>query len=170
MTPALIMALSLLTVFWPFHASQQTSRTFQQPTWRFTIRRDRFTRGVDCHVFQGSPGRPSIAYARHSLAFRFSSRLSTLEASYRVDSGPTAPWTRVYPTLVAGGATLPGASMDNPTGGLVILPLSALAGGHVITIRPTPRSRPRSFNIDGLGDALANAKARGCASEAAFVR
>ncbi|MGI9169578.1 MAG: hypothetical protein ACR2FH_05280 [Caulobacteraceae bacterium] len=165
---ALVMALAGLLA-WPFHPTQQATHTYSQPTWLFSIRRDRFTGAVECRVFQGHK-RPSVAFARRSLAFRFPSRLNTLRASYRVDGAPAVAWTTVYPTLVAAGANLPGASLDNPTSGLVILPLSALAGGHMVTIRPTPRSSPRAFYIDGLAEALAAAEVRGCVPDAAFVR
>ena len=87
-----------------------------------------------------------------------------------MDGGEARAWTLVYPALVEQGATLPGASLENPTGGLVILPVSAMAGGHTIVIRPTPRSQPRAFWIDGLTDIVANARQQGCASDAAFLR
>lgn len=120
-------------------------------------------------MFQGGRKHPLVAYARQSLAFRFPALVDTLKADWRADAGPVRSWTEVYPTLVSLGANLPGGGMDNPTGGLVILPVSALAGAHAVTIRPTPKSRPRAFYIDGLADALANAKLRGCAPDA-FVR
>ncbi|HZK98990.1 MAG TPA: hypothetical protein VFC47_03735 [Caulobacteraceae bacterium] len=162
--------LAILLAIWPWRPPQATDRTYAQPAWRFSVRRDRFTGGVECRLFQGSAMSPAVAYARRSLAFRFARSPSTLEASYRIDRGPPLAWTKVYPALIAAGAGPPGGSMDNPTGGLVILPLTAIGGGHTVTIRPTPGSWPRTFHLDGLADTLATAKLQGCAPDAVFVR
>ncbi len=170
MTSPLLLTAGLALALWPFHAPQTVTRAFSQPIWRMTIRADRFTGAVQCRVFQGARSRPDVAYARQSLAFRFGRGVNTLEASYRIDSHPAIAWSTVYPTLTNLGANLPGGRMDNPTGGLVLLPVSALVGAHGVTIRPTPGSRPRAFAIDGLADTLANARARGCSTDAAFVR
>lgn len=161
-----ILALNL----WPWHAAQTVTHTYAEPSWKMAITRDRFTGEVRCRVYQGPARRPWVVYARQSLAFRFVPRLSTLQAAYRVDGGTARPWTGVYPTLVQQGAGPSGASLENPTGGLVILPLSAFAGGHTVVIRPTPRARPRAFLVDGLTDVLANARQQGCASDTAFLR
>jgi hypothetical protein len=154
---------------WPFPPPQQTTRVIREPTWYVSVRRDRFTGGLECRLFQGQRKHPLVAYARKSLSFRFATHLNTLEAAYRVDAGPVVSWNAIYPALISQGVTLPAVSMDNPTDGQVILPMSVLAGGHAVTIRPTSRSRPQAFYLDGLGDALANATARGCAPDA-FVR
>lgn len=165
----LLPTLPDLSALWPFHPPQQVTSTYRQPTWYFSVRRDRFTGRLECRLYQGDRKRPTVAYARASLSFRFNPRLSTLRADYRVDNGPVAAWSTLYPTLIDTGVTLPGGSLANPTAGQVILPMSVLAGAHAVTIRAAPKTRPKVFYIDGLADVLATARTRGCAS-GLFVR
>lgn len=169
------MNIVLLAIFasslWPFgHSGQTTSNRYLIPAWHIDTTRDRFNSRVVCRVFQGSRHQPIVSYARGTLAFAFARSRNTLAAEFRVDNGPTRPWTSVYPALVGAGATLPGTSMTNPTQGLVILPIGILTGATTVTIRARPSDRPRVFSVGGLGDAIASARRLGCDLDNGFTR
>lgn len=166
----LLFAL-LASGFWPFgHHGQTESSRYLIPAWHVDTVRDRFTKRVECRVFQGDRRQPSVSYARATLAFAFPRSRNTLTADFRVDDGPVRPWTSVYPTIVGAGATLSGTSMTNPTRGLVILPVSVLTGATTVTVRSRPTDRPRVFSVGGLNDAIASAHRLGCDPDDGITR
>jgi hypothetical protein len=156
--------LVLAAGLWPFGSSQTATQHYQVPAWNIRVTRDKFTQARTCLVFQGKRNKPLVSYDHGAVAFHFGSRLNTTKASFRIDDGPVRSWDEVYPALVATGARLEGRSLDNPTGGKVMIPLSLLREAHVVTIRPTMTKRARSFGIDGLGDVLGSSRALGCES------
>jgi hypothetical protein len=171
MNSLIVSGLGALSLLWPFgHAPQTTTKEFSLPVWRIATYKDRFTSQVRCRVYQGPLRRPLISYSSKAVAFHFKAPMNTTEAYFRLDSGPVKAWRTEYPKLVKLGVQLEGDSLENPTGGLVILPIEDLANIHTVTIRPTPKSTPRTFGIDGLTDAVANAVAHGCDPDAGFVR
>lgn len=161
-----IAAVGLLASLWPFHGSQVSTKAYTLPTWSFSQSRDRFTQHLTCQVYTGPRGRPLVSYGRQAVTFRFPATVNTLQADYRLDSGPTRSWRDELPTLAETGFTPDRGGLDNPTGGLITLPARELSGVHLVTIRATPGSRPRAFSIDGLDDAIAAARAQGCGADA----
>lgn len=163
--------LPIMIALWPFgiHGQTQKSR-YLIPAWHVDTVRDRFDNHIVCRVFQGNASRPTVSYTRGAVAFGFARSRNTLDADFRIDDGPARPWTSVYPALVGAGATLPGTSMTNPTQGLVLLPMTTLAGATTVTIRARPSDNPRVFSIGGLSDALAAARRLGCDPVTGFAR
>lgn len=162
----IVLAASSL---WPFsHHTQASTSSYRIPAWDIHVVRDRFTGESRCALTQGARGRPELSYSHGAVAFQFAHRLSTTKASFKIDDGPVRSWSSIYPELVETGATLEGRSLDNPTGGKVLLPLMQLIGAHTVTIRPTLRARPRLFSVDGLSGALATAKNLGCDAKTGF--
>jgi uncharacterized membrane protein len=49
-----------------------------------------------------------------------------------------------------------------------MLPISALVGAQVLTIRPVPNRRPQRFSIGGFSDALKSGVAQGCDADTGF--
>ena len=132
--------------------------------------KDKFAGQIQCSVYQGPKSAPKVSYGQQSLVFHFRRKLNTLDAIYRLDGGQPKRWQDLYPKVIETGATLDGSSLANPTGGLVIVPLSELSGVHTVSIRPTPTASPQTFTIDGYSDAIEAARARGCKPESVFVR
>ena len=169
MTP-LFATLSILSSLWPFHQERQTkTERYATPAWHIDITHDKFTNKIECRLYQGRRKHPLVSYSRSALAFQFKRKLNTTKASFRVGSGPTVPWTSVYPQLVGLGATLSGKSLDNPSQGRVLIPSALLEKDFVIAIRATPRSKPILFGVQGLADSLVTARAQGCDPETGFV-
>ena len=165
-----LAAASALSLIWPFGQSQTATKEFRLPEWKIATYKDRFTGEVRCRVYQGTVRHPEITYSSRTVAFHFRTSTNTIEAAFRLDSGPVKAWRLEYPKLVKLGVQLEGDSLENPTGGLVVLPIEDVANVHTVTIRPTPKSSPKTFGIDGLSDAVANAIAHGCDPGAGFIR
>ena len=164
-------SLSALSLFWPLgHSPQTTAKAFSLPVWRIATVKDRFTGDVRCRVYQGPLKHPTVSYASKAVAFHFKVSMNTTDSYFRLDSGPVKAWRVEYPKLVKLGVQLEGDSLENPTGGLVILPVEDLVSVHSVTIRPDPKSTPRTFGVDGLSDAIANAVSHGCDPDSGFVR
>jgi|688.fasta_scaffold242530_2 hypothetical protein len=168
---ATLAVLGALDALWPFgHGQSQTAQQqFRLPTWEVATYRDRFTGEVRCKLYQGRLQHPDVTYAAKTVAFHFRTTLNTTEAAYRLDGGEVRAWRAEYPKLIRLGVQLDGDNLENPTGGLVILPIEDLKAVHTITIRATPRTTPRTFGVDGLADAIASASTHGCNPDASFV-
>lgn len=167
MSPSVILFLSALL---PFGHPQIVTNRYLIPAWHVDARRDRFSGGIACRVYQGPARRPTVIYQRSTLAFAFPKSRNTLNAAFQVDGGYVRPWSSVYPTLVGTGATLSGRSMTNPTEGLVLLPTSILMNATTVTIRAWPNERPRTFTVLGLAGALTAARGLGCDPYYGFAR
>jgi hypothetical protein len=166
----LLTAASLLSGLWPFHHERQVvTERYVIPAWHIDSTRDKFTHAMTCRVYQGARKKPSVAYYHGALAFRFAHKLNTTQAAFQVDSGEVRPWTAVYPELIGTGARVAGRSMDNPTDGVVMLPVSVLAQAQTVTIRPTQQRRPWRFAIGGFSDALKAGVAQGCDPQTGFI-
>lgn len=169
MNTALLVVLA--SSLWPFGNSGQTVKNrYLVPAWHVDTVLDRFTNRTACRVYQGAARKPSVSYARGTLAFAFPRSRNIINADFRVDDGPARPWTSVYPAVVGSGATLAGKSMTNPTQGLVIIPVATVAGATTVTIRSRPDDKPRVFSVGGLQDAMAAARRLGCDPGNGFVR
>jgi|GEM_PF-5883379 len=156
---------------WPFgHDRQTESKHYVIPAWHIDVVRDRFTQERHCRVYQGNRHHPSVVYAHHAVGFQFNKKFNTANAWIQIDGSRPQPWTSVYPDLVGAGATLPGKSMDNPTEGLVLIPMSAFKGAHVIVIRAVGTKRPVTFGVDGLNDVLGTAHNLSCDLDRSFDR
>lgn len=166
----LLGALGLLSAMWPFHHERQVvTERYLIPAWHIDVTHDKFTGETRCRVYQGKRKKPLVAYAQGVLTFQFARRLDTTKASFQLDSGAVQPWTSIYPQIIATGARVRGKSLGNPTEGQVMLPVSILTGAHVVTIRPTPRKKPRTFSVGGFSDALSSGIAQGCDPRTGFV-
>jgi hypothetical protein len=158
------LALSLLGVIWPFHGKPQiTTQRYAEPLWKVAISRDRFTKGANCTVYQGTLGHPLVSATKTAVRFHFAKRLDVSEAWYALDGAQPKAWRLDAPTLVSLGVSLDGQDIRNPTGGVLVLPIEEVRGVHVIAIRLNTKAGPHLFGLDGMTDALSSAEAQGCA-------
>lgn len=166
----LISALGLVSALWPFHGKpQQVTSHYLIPAWHVDATKDRFTGEMRCRIYQGKRKKPDVAYAQGVLTFQFGRHLDTTNASFQIDGGDVQPWISIYPQIIATGGRVRGKSLDNPTEGKVMLPVSILSGAHLVTIRPTLRKAPRSFSVGGFDDALSSGVAQNCDAHTGFV-
>jgi hypothetical protein len=147
------------------------TKAYHLAGWDMRIERDGFTGQVRCRLFSpGGLGRGRISYARGTLGFHLGPEQDVAQAWYSIDDRPARPWRDDYPTLVARRVSLEGGSLDNPTGGVVLIGEDHLAGARTVTIRADQDRAPKRFRLKGFERALAAARANGCADPAAFAR
>ena len=147
------------------------AKSYHLAGWEMRIQRDGFTSQTRCQLFAPADLRQGqISYAPGVLSFHFPAELDVAGAWYRVDDAPARAWRDDYPALTARRVSLEGASLTNPTGGVVLVPQEVLAGARSVTIRADRNSTPKRFRLKGFEQALASARANGCTDPASFAR
>ncbi len=158
MTSQALLMIAILSVFGPGQA--EYSPRAERHTiggWHYTIVEERFSHQVHCQLFMHG-----AEYADHILTLHFGSSVDTSFAWYSKDGGPAAPWQRQIPALLVLGARLDTDSLQNPSGGRVLLPQSEITGVDILQVAPNVRVRPRSYNLAGLNMAIRILEDRGC--------
>ena len=79
-------------------------------------------------------------------------------------------WQNFQLELVRLGVPMDGASLDNPTDGIVWIPASALRDVNRVAIQPNERRRPEAVPLRGFEGLHDIARDMGCAPESRFVR
>ena len=121
--------------------------------WTLDVRLDRFTYRRICTL-----RRDQVYYERHALVFHLPWHWDTSRAAYRIDNGAPRWVTADAMDLVRLGFALHDDSLANPSGSVVRVTLTRLAGGGQVDIEPKPfGSSWRRFNVNGYQAALAMA-------------
>ena len=158
-----------LPAYVPVGKVRQT--TYAEDGWTMTIRRDGFSGMVRCRLVSlKTLAQGRITYAGETLGFQLGDEDNALDAWYRVDGGPPRRWRDLYPQLAAQGVPLDQGPLDNPTGGLVLIPRDEVADAKVVMIKVGDHGPVRTFHLRGFARALAAAKYNGCADEGSFER
>jgi len=145
------------------------TKAYHLAGWDMRIEHDGFTGQTRCRLF--SPpglGQGRISYASGVLGFHLDADQDVSQAWYGIDDAAPRPWRDDFPILVARRVSLEGGSLANPTGGVLLIPQEKLAGARVVTIRAARGVSPKRFHLKGFEEALAAARANGCADLAAF--
>jgi len=147
------------------------TKAYHLAGWDMRIERDGFTGLTRCRLFAPSGlGQGRISYADGVLGFHLDRDRDVAQAWYSIDDAAPRPWRDDYPVLIARRVSLEGGSLANPTGGVVLIPQEILAGARTVTIRADRDVAPKRFHLKGFEQALAAARANGCADPAAFSR
>lgn len=153
------------------HADKVRRKIYQLDGWVMTIQTDGFTGQPRCHLYSPKTlfqGR--ITYEGGALGFVFDEDRNTQNAWYRVDQAHAKRWQDVYPQLVRLRVPLEGGSLDNPTGGVVLLPETEVASAQEVSIRLSETESPKRFRLKGFEAAKAAALANGCDRADSFER
>lgn len=158
-----VLALALLpSIFGPPFEAQ--SRHGHDATvvsklsgWRLAERRDRFTGLAACRL-----SAHDMRYVHGVVTFSFAHRIDTANALFKVDDGPARTVGSVQPEAAGLGAALLSDDTWNPSDGRVLIPTSQLKGAQAVSIRPSAKARTRTFQLNGLEQALETARAQGC--------
>lgn len=159
--PALISAAVLWGLFQPTDRPTAT-QVYSEGEWVLTVRTDRFTQQTRCRLANRHGRRPDVTAVPGALAFRFSPKLDTSDAWYRIDDSPPQPWADAYAKLIAAGSLNQAERLDNATGGVVLIPLADITGAGQATIRPTPKAALRLFKFGQAWTMLAAAEQMAC--------
>ena len=146
--------LPSLHVPWP-HGAAQVSHV---DGWTLKTRLDRFAGERSCALSRGR-----IDYVRQALVFHLPARVDTAAALYRIDGAAPVGVRADEAELASLGFNLHNDDLDNPSGGLVRIPVHRLAGAAEVEIEAAPGRRPVKFKIGGLSAALDAARGAGCA-------
>ena len=158
MSPSHLALITLLSFPLPWKHAAPTGAPGRVDGWTLRIQGDRFTGARRCQLSRGA-----MDYQRQALVFHLSARIDTAGAVYRIDGGPAVAAASDEPELAAQGFALHDDDLDNPSGGLVRIPVHRLTGAGEVQIEPAPGRRPIKFKIGGLAGALAAARQAGCA-------
>jgi hypothetical protein len=113
-------------------------RRYAQDGWTLEIRRDRFSERTICRL----SGR-NLAYQPGALGFATRARLGVADAWYRIDNGAPRSWRDLYPKLYADGIQIETGGIEDPTRGIVWLPLAVVQGAREVRIETEARGRRR---------------------------
>ena len=130
--------------------------------WLLEARTDPFTQVTRCRIANRLGGGSDATATPAAFTFRFARRMDTSDAWYRIDAGPPHPWRDLSAELIDAGAMGDAERLDNPSGGMVLVPTSELSHAQAITIRPAQRAVPRRFDLRGAWPLLAAAATLNC--------
>ena len=140
--------------------NQIATRTVHAGAWTARVRTDRFTGEIACSL-RG----PGMSFHRDTVVFELGRHVDTSQAFFRLDAGPARSVREPRLQNETHGFFLDSGPVDNPSGGRVALPYSLVQSAKSVLVRANPRRDPRAFDVSGLADALAAAKAAGCKDE-----
>jgi hypothetical protein len=130
--------------------------------WRLDAHRDAFTGQTLCTLTRGGTGPGGIEYTHHALVLHLSPKTDTSAALYRLDQGPVYAVKTDQADLAKLGFPLHADDLDNPSAGLVRIPIARVVGARVVSVDYSVGRRVVVFKIDGLAAALDAAAAAGC--------
>ena len=153
-------SLSLPSVHLPFGHGRQPNAPQRFGDWTLSVRTDSFSTGHVCKLT-----RPHAEYQRQAVVFHLSPSTDTSAAVYRIVGGVPMTVQADQSELARLGFNLHDDNLDNPSGGLVRIPISRLVAAGDVRIETAAFSRSIKFNLGGLKPALEAAKAAGCRVE-----
>ena len=143
-------------------AAQVAKREMALGDWRLRIETGKFSQDKIRHHH--------VTYASGALGFRFARGVNTLGAWVRIADGEPRRWRDDLPELIHLGVGVDGASIDNPTDGIVWVPARQLDEASAITIQPAPRKAPVTYHLHGFAGLRDIARDMGCAPDSRFAR
>ncbi|MDP3196632.1 hypothetical protein [Tabrizicola sp.] len=152
------IALTMLGGLFPFAAADvRVDRYTPTKGWVLEVRQDGFTQTKTCILKARR-----MVYRTGVVTFQLRKSLNTANALYRLDAGPALSVGLVGPRAAGLGAEFKSDNTKNPSDGRVHIPASELKGFSTVFIRTPSQRRATAFDLNGLGQALAAAKAQGC--------
>lgn len=147
-------------------ASAKTIQRYREGDWTVAIRHDSFAAQVRC-TLQEKHRR--LVYQPHAVGFRLGRSFKTTDIAYRVDGGEAVRWQDRVPQLIASGVQIDGPALDNPTAGIVWLPIEEVRDSRVVAIRAAAGGKVHRFQMRGFAAMFDAARRLGCASDASFA-
>jgi hypothetical protein len=136
---------------------QIEERRFNVHGWRITVAQDRFTGGFACRAVNRG-----MSLSADTVVFKFGRHVDTSNAVYRLDLGPAYSLVDQPANRELRHAVEVSAPLENPSAGVVALPVPQLAGVKRVDIRPNVETTPRAFDVSGLPAALQFEQSHAC--------
>jgi hypothetical protein len=154
----LVVSLSLLAVAHPANAAHQNSIVRQHAgQWRLTFEIDSFSGRTACSL-----NARHLSFERGALLVHLPRRVDTMNAVYRLDGGPPIIAASDEPRLARMGFSLRLDNLNNPSGGLVRIPLDRIGGASRLEVKALPQHRIWSYPLTDLRSAVALFQSAGC--------
>jgi hypothetical protein len=144
---------------------QIETKRFNVQAWRVTVSTDRFTGSVSCRAVNRG-----MSLSSGAVVFRFGRHVDTSRAAYRLDLGPAysvsdQPVNQELRHIVEVDAPL-----ENPSAGVVALPVAVLAGVGRVDIRPNVSSASQRFDVKSLPTVLKFERDHACFTDSELQR
>ncbi len=152
--------------FLPRHPQVERHRTEIGP-WRLDVATNPFSGNIVCRLRERYD---RAFYQQGAIGFRFPGGWDVNKAVYRLDGGLPRLWRNDLPELVRLGTPIDTGGIDNPSQGIVWIPLSRLQGVNSIAIQAREDRVPRTFRVGDFIALYEEAIARGCVPGSRFVR
>lgn len=152
------LSYALIAIVSQHYAFAQAAKP-KSNAWQLQVAQDIFADRTNCsletrdHLIRFQPG---------AIGFFFPHRRDTLAAWYRIGDGPPVRWQDRYPALFAAGVRVDGTGLDDPTAGMVWIPLAEFASARTVWIRLIPKDRPRRYFLPPIAPSLADAARQQC--------
>ena len=154
----MIAALALASLFHPHHRPPEVAqRLYGVGGWVIGVDHDTFTGAVSCSLTSRH-----VHFKNGVLIFHLGRRLETTHAFFRIDGAAARPVSQAFRDDEAHGFFPRRGWIDDPAGGDVALPAAYIKGATRLSIRASPATHPRVYDVSRLADALLGAKAAGC--------
>jgi hypothetical protein len=152
----MVAALLAVSLFGHGRETRVATHTYHVHDWRVVVRHDQFADRVTCSI-----NTRRITYLRETLVFHIGGG-DTTHAYFRLDGALPRSVREAFTEDEAHGFFPERGWIVDPNGGDVALPAAYVTGVNRVYIRATLKSRPRTFDVSRLFDALARARAAGC--------
>lgn len=153
MFPAILSALAIFGV----HSNTIQKTSIRVDGWTVIVRKDLFTGSVSCGARRGD-----VRLQDAVVVFSLGRDIDTSDAVYRLNLGAAHSVRDVALRDRVLGARITTEPIDNPSRGLVVLPVSDLLDVDNIWIRATANTPPRRFVVSGLRDVMAKEQTATC--------
>jgi len=157
-SPASLALIALLSLPLPWVHTGKAAEVSHVDGWTVRAHVDRFTGARTCVLSRGR-----IDFERRALVFHLPAKIDTAAALYRIDGAAPVGVGADEAELAGLGFALHTDDLDNPSGGIVRIPIHRLASATEVQIEAAPGRAPVKFKIGGLSAALDAARHAGCA-------
>jgi len=144
----LFLAAAILPATAASAGTPVTVRQYAIGQWTIAVRRNGFSQQIVCQL-RG----PHIRFQRGAVGFDTHTDRGVSDAWYRIDGAAARPWRDRYPMLVEQDVSIESGGLDDPTRGIVWLPLADLARAHTVIVQVRARGghvRLKRFSLKGL--------------------
>lgn len=161
-----LVASAFLSHAWGSHPGPLDRKVYAEGGWTVEIRHDTFSDQTSCRL-SGS----RMIYQAGAIGFDTRRHRGLTNTFFKVDGGGARRWQELYPDLLNAGVRMETGGIDDPTGGVVWLPVGLVQTAHEVAIESQTPLRPTvsRFRLSGFAGMWAAALRLGCPSDGFVV-
>jgi len=139
-----------------------TTKTYGVGEWVLVVKTDSFRQTSRCTISNHHGRDPDVTIADGMVSFHLGGGTDVSDAWYRLDGGPPRAVRDDYAALIAQGAFAEAERLDNPSGGVVRLPLASLGRAGTAAFQVTRASQLKQFKLGNMRPVSDAAERSGC--------